>query len=89
MLDITRTEDRADLWNEDEFFSHKIKESSNWGERMFADQHTAMRFSNEMLPDDAPKDQDWVSRRLPPGRPRRSASSPARPGPSAEMWLTQ
>lgn len=61
MLDITRTEDRRDGWNEDEFFSNKIKESPKWGERMFPDQHTAMRFSNEMLPDNAPKDQDWVS----------------------------
>lgn len=64
MLDITRTVDRRDGWNEDEYFSHSIKDSPKWGERMFADQHTAMRFSNEMLPDGAPKDEDWVSGRV-------------------------
>ncbi len=76
MLDITRTEERRDGWNEDEYFSHKIKESPKWGERMFAHQHTAMRFSNEMLPDGAPKDQEWVS----PSPPRAWRSRPGHSG---------
>lgn len=64
MLDITQSYDRRDGWNEDEFFSDMIRDSPKWGSRMFPEQYTAMRFSLEMKPDNAPNDEEWV--RLPP-----------------------